>query len=245
MQNTEVREKGKATNLEKYGVENPSQSDEIKEKKIATCFKNHGVGCSLQSEEIKEKIKETNLEKYGVEYASQNEEIKEKIKATNLEKYGVEYALQSEEIREKSKATCLEKYGVEYPMQNAEVMEKSSKNAYKSKEYSYPSGAIIKMQGYEHFALDELLQTLPEHEIVTGSKNVPEVWYEDEQGKRHRYYVDIFIPSQNRCVEVKSTWTFKKKQRIVYLKQQALKDAGYKCEIWVYNAKGEKVECYI
>ena len=153
--------------------------------------------------------------------------------------------MQSEEIKEKIKATCLEKYGVEYAMQNAEVMEKSSKNAYKSKEYIYPSGAIIKIQGYEHFALDELLQTLTEHDIVTGVKNVPIVWYEDDQGKRHRYYVDICIPSQNKCVEVKSTWTFKKKQHIVYLKQQALKDAGYKCEIWVYNGKGEKVECYI
>ena len=124
-------------------------------------------------------------------------------------------------------------------------MEKCSKNAYKLKEYIYPSGAIIKMQGYEHFALDELLQESTEHDIVTGVKNVPEIWYEDEQGKRHRYYVDIFIPSQNRCVEVKSTWTFQKKQHIVYLKQQASKDAGYKCEIWIYNGKGEKVECYI
>lgn len=142
-------------------------------------------------------------------------------------------------------ATLMKNYGVEHSLQNAEVMEKASKNAYKLKEYIYPSGAIIKMQGYEHFALDELLQELTEHDIVTGSQNVPEVWYEDEWGKRHRYYVDIFIPSQNRCVEVKSTWTFKIKQHIVYLKQQALKDAGYKCEIWVYDAKGDKLECYI
>lgn len=26
------------------------------------------------------------------------------------------------------------------------------------------------------------------------------------------------------------------------VKQQALKDAGYKCEIWVYDGKGEMVE---
>ena len=165
--------------------------------------------------------------------------------ATLMKNYGVEHSLQSEEIREKMKATLMKNYGVEHSLQNAEVMEKASKNAYKLKEYIYPSGAIIKMQGYEHFALDELLQELTEHDIVTGSQNVPEVWYEDEWGKRHRYYVDIFIPSQNRCVEVKSTWTFKIKQHIVYLKQQALKDAGYKCEIWVYDAKGDKLECYI
>lgn len=72
-------------------------------------------------------------------------------------------------------------------------------------------------------------------------KNVPEVCYEDNEGKRHRYYVDIFIPSQNRCIEVKSTWTLEKKKHIVFIKQQAVKDAGYKCEIWIYNAKEERV----
>jgi hypothetical protein len=28
------------------------------------------------------------------------------------------------------------------------------------------------------------------------------------------------------------------------VKQQAVKDAGYKCEIWVYNRKGNIVEKY-
>jgi hypothetical protein len=32
-----------------------------------------------------------------------------------------------------------------------------------------------------------------------------------------------------------------KKKDCIYLKQQALKDAGYKCEIWVYDGKGELV----
>jgi hypothetical protein len=245
LQNAEVREKIKATNLEKYGVEHPMQNAEVREKIKATNLENYGVEHAFQSEEIKEKMKTTNLKKYGVENPSQSEEVKEKKKATIFKNYGVENPMQSEEIREKSKSTSLIKYGVEHPMQNAEVMEKASKNAYKLKEYTYPSGAIIKMQGYEHFALDELLQELTEHDIVTGVKNVPIVWYEDDECKRHRYYVDIFIPSQNRCIEVKSPWTLEKKRHIVFLKQQALKDAGYKCEIWVYNAKGEKVECYI
>ena len=29
------------------------------------------------------------------------------------------------------------------------------------------------------------------------------------------------------------------------VKQNALKNAGYECEIWVYNSKGEKVETYM
>jgi hypothetical protein len=54
--------------------------------------------------------------------------------------------------------------------------------------------------------------------------------------------VDFFIKSQNRCIEAKSTWTAQKKKDCIYLKQQALKDAGYLCEIWVYDGKGELVE---
>jgi len=60
--------------------------------------------------------------------------------------------------------------------------------------------------------------------------------------KKHRHYVDIFIPSQNKCIEVKSTWTAEKKKDNIYLKQQAAKELGYKYEIWVYNRKFEKVK---
>jgi hypothetical protein len=44
---------------------------------------------------------------------------------------------------------------------------------------------------------------------------------------------------------VKSTWTGREElQEIIFLKQQAMIDAGYECEIWVYDEKGKKVECY-
>ena len=168
-----------------------------------------------------------------------------KIKETCLEKYGVEHYLQTDEKKIKSKITCLEKYGFEYPAQNSEIMEKCSKNAYKLKDYTLPSGNIIKLQGCENYALDELLKDgMLEEDIINGCKNVPEIWYEDENGIKHRHYVDIFIPSQNRCIEVKSTWTAEKKKDCIFLKQNASKKLGYNYEIWVYNGKGEKVKCY-
>jgi hypothetical protein len=73
-------------------------------------------------------------------------------------------------------------------------------------------------------------------------KNVPQIWYDDEQCKKHRHYVDIFIPSQNRCIEVKSTWTAEKKKDNIYLKQNAAKELGYQYEIWIFNAKKELLE---
>ena len=85
---------------------------------------------------------------------------------------------------------------------------------------------------------------IDENEIVTGCKNVPTIWYNDLEGKKHRHYVDIFIPFQNKCIEVKSTWTAEKNKDCIFLKQNAAKELGYEYEIWVYDAKGEKIECY-
>ena len=267
LQSEKIREKTKATCLEKYGCENPSQSEEIKNKKIETCLENFGCeysqqceeirektkatclekyGCeySLQSEKIRKKSKTTCLERYGCEYPSQNEEIREKMKETCLERYGCEHPLQNEEVKEKTKATCLEKYGCENPSQSEEIADKMSTNAYKSYDYIFSSGRIEKIQGYERYMLDDLLQKecISEYDIVVKRSEVPEVWYKDLNGKEHRYYVDCFIKSQNRCIEAKSTWTAEKKKDCIYLKQQAIKKAGYLCEIWIYDCKGDIIE---
>jgi len=243
-QNEEVKEKIKKTNLEKYGVENPSQNEEVKEKLKATTLEKYGVEYPLQNKEIKEKIKQTCLNKYGVEHQSKSQIVKDKCKKTFLEKYGVECSLQSQEVKDKIKATNLEKYGTEFPMQNAEVSEKASKNAHKAYDFTFPSGRIERIQGYEHFMLNDLLQKdgISEDDIVVKRSEVPSVWYEDTNGKKRRYFVDCFINSQNRCIEAKSTWTAAKKKDCIYLKQQALKDDGYKCEIWIYDGNGKLVE---
>jgi len=246
LQNEEVKEKRRLSNLEKYGFENPLHREEIKEKIKGTNLEKYGVEHASQCKEFKDKCKKTNMEKYGVEHFTQTDIMKEKTKKTNMEKYGVEYNLQREEIKEKIKETNMEKYGVEYTSQSKEIFEKINKNSYYLKEYILPSSKIIKIQGYEHFALNELLQkeNINEDDIIIGCKNVPTIWYNDENNKKHRHFVDIYIPSINKCIEVKSTWTFEKQKKIVFLKQTAGKQLGYLYEIWVYDKKGNKVEFY-
>ena len=265
----EIKDKIKITNFNKYGVENPMQSNIIKEKAKQTCIEKYGTECSLQNDEIRKKSKQTLLNRYGVENISQNDNIKklkqqtcldsygvlnpmqsdnikQKSRQTCIEIYGTEHPLQNEKIKQKSKQTCLQRYGVEYPNQNSDIMEKNSKNAYKLKEYIFPSGKLSYVQGYEAFAIDELLNTgTIEEDIINGCKNVPEIWYYDVNGTKRKHYVDIFITSQNKCIEVKSTWTVEKKADSIFLKQQAGKELGYKYEIWVYDKNGEKVECYV
>jgi len=113
--------------------------------------------------------------------------------------------------------------------------------------FIFPSGKEINCQGYEPFALKDLIinEKIDESDIITGSKNVPTIWYNDENCKKHRHYVDIFISSQNKCIEVKSEWTLKYIKSNIFEKQKAAKEIGYNYEIWVYDCKGNKIQTYI
>ncbi len=266
--NINKQDKRKITCLEKYGVESPQQNIEVRNKTINTCLEKYGVTSNLSLQQCKDTIKQTNLEKYGVEYPQQNVNVRDKSKIKCLEKYGVEHISQSDHFKDKCKNTCLEKYGVEHAIQsnevqlkikntiferygvenvchNPEIAERASKNSYRTKTYTFPSGNIIKCQGYEPFALNELIKLHKEEDIITGCVNVPIITYTDLDGKEHKHFVDIFIPKENKCIEVKSTWTAEKKKDNIFLKQDAGKKLGYEYEIWVYDGNGKKVKCYL
>jgi hypothetical protein len=245
-QNEEIRNKTKLGFVKKYGVDNPSKLEEIKEKTKITNLKKYGVEFTVQNKEIKEKMIKTNLYKYGSECCLQNINIKEKIKQTNLQKYGFENVGQNLEIQQKMKTTLTNNYGVNYPLQNSEIAENASHKCYKQKFFICPSGKEIKCQGYEPFALKELIDlNISEDDIVTGSKNVPIIWYFDKNQNKRRHYVDIFIPSKNKCIEVKSSWTLNKETSNIFEKQDEAKKLGYNYEIWVYDNKGNKINVYL
>ena len=262
-----VKDKIKETMLDRYGVVNPSldlntqckrtntfierygvncifKLNETKEKIKETCLEKYGVEHTLQVTEFREKGKEKCLKKYGTEYGCQSDIVKDKIKETNLKKYGVEYGLQNELVKEKGKKTSLKNYGVEYPMQNSSHADNVSKSAYKLKDYTFPSGKVIKCQGYEPYGLDILIndQKIEEDDIITSKKEVPEIWYKDSDDKNHRYYVDIFIKSLNKFIEVKSIWTYKKNKEKVEITKNTVKEKGFLYECWVFDGKGNIVE---
>lgn len=261
----EVKQKMIQTNLDKYGVKYTFQSDIVKEKIKKTNLDRYGVEHVLQSDFFKEKVKQTTLDRYGVDHIMKCKKFKKKseqtclknlgvrtpakskivlnkIKNTNVDKWGVECVFQSEEIKEKIIQTNLKKYGVRHPMQNSKISEKASKSAYKWYDYILPSGKIIRLQGYEKYGIDILLKTYEEEDLLTCRTQVPEIWYKKETGSDHRYFTDIYIKSENKCIDVKSTWTYKKKQDIIELKKHACIDSGYKYETWIISNKGKLLE---
>jgi hypothetical protein len=205
-----------------------------------TCLEKYGVKNPSQIQSVREKVKQTCLNKYGVEYTTQVEEFKEKTKQTCLEKYGVEYISQSPEIRIKAQNTNFKRYGVEHAAQSQEIQEKAQKNAKKYKEYKTTSGNIWRVQGYEPYALDELLKIYTEDQIYIQRRDVPRIEYTVD-GKQKYYFPDIYIPHENRIIEVKSTWTYNCKTDNIKHKKEATIKEGYNYEIWIYDKKGQRI----
>lgn len=257
-------EKSKETCIERYGVENPSQCEEIKEKMREHFIETYGGPSPFCSKEVKQKCRDTMIERYSVEYSGQSPELFAKAVETNNERYGKPYtsmvkefqekkeqtvreryggvkcSLQNLEVKQKSLDTIKEKYGTDHPMQNPEIAERSAVNALKIKEYTLPSGKILKYQGYENLALDELLKNnILEDDIINSKKDVPCIKYILD-GKERRYFVDIFIKSQNKMIEVKSVYFYRRDKEEIIAKMQACIDAGYLFELWIYGRNGKK-----
>jgi len=162
---------------------------------------------------------------------------------TNLNQFGAISYTGTPAYNISKEKTSLAKYGVPNPIQSVEVQEKAEKNGYRFKPYTLPSGKIVKVQGYEHYALKELLETYRESDIEFGRANQPELWWLDAGGKRHRYFSDFFIPADNKVIEVKSTWTLKKGIDCLKIPaiRSAVEEAGYEFVLMTYTEKGVRV----
>jgi hypothetical protein len=98
------------------------------------------------------------------------------------------------------------------------------------------------IQGYENFAFDYFLKNnYKEEDIIVGYSNVPEVWY-DFEDERKRYYTDIYIQSENLCIEVKSTYTYELSFQQNQAKRKGAMDAGYNFVFRIFDQKGNLIQ---
>lgn len=240
-QNETIKEKIKATNMKRLGCENPLKNKDIREKMKATNIKRYGCDNPFQNEDIKEKIKVKNIKKFGYEHPMKNENVKNKLKLTNLQRFGYEYATQNKSIKEKIKKTCMQNFGYEHPMKNAIFFEKQQKACYKCKKYRFPSGRIDLVQGYEPQALNILITMYKEDDIVTKNTEIEllcgEIKYIFEE-KESKYHTDIYIKSEHKFIEVKSSYIFNLEKERNLKKREACINTGIKFEFWIMDVKG-------
>lgn len=150
--------------------------------------------------------------------------------------YGTTHASNTPEFIEKTRNTNMERYGTIHPAQSPYV----NCNTYKSKVYTTKNGNVYSIQGYENIALDELMEKYPEENIIIGKSNVPKINYTFDN-KSKVYYPDIYIPTENKIIEVKSTWTYKVQVNRNITKANACKEQGYNYEFWIYDIKKNKI----
>jgi hypothetical protein len=198
------------------------------EKHKQTCIKNYGVDHPMKSEEVQEKHKQTCIKNYGVDHPMKSEEVQEKHKQSCIKNYGVDHPMKSQEVQEKSKQTCIKNYGVDHPMKNPEIFIKNQQSSFAIKEFIFPSGKIVYVQGNEPWALDWLFDHYKDENVIqTHSENHMTIPYNIDSNN-HVYYPDLYIPSENMIIEVKSEYTYKYNEEIDKIKAQACIRQGYK-----------------
>ena len=218
-----IQSKRIKTNIQKYGVDIASKLPEVIEKNKQSHIKNWG-DYAMRTTEILTKRNDTCIERYGgVGMAS--EELFSKMKNTNIEKYGVEYYSSTNDWYDRCVKTALEKYGKDWVSKVDSINAKQQSGGYSYYDFEFPSGKVVRVQGYEPKVLAKLVIDYSEDDIIVGVQNINDeigFFQYDYEGETHRYYPDIYIKSENRVIEVKSTYTFNKEKEKNLLKRKSV-----------------------
>jgi len=220
------------SNIKKYGVEMPFQSKNIHKKIKETCIKKYGMDNPMKVSSIAIKVSNTR-KMFTIE---QKEHYLKKRAETWLNIYGVENIFENVAYIEEK---VLEKYGVRNVAQCVDIALKKDAHP-KSKYYDYiwKDGRQSRLQGYEYIVLNELEQKgYTFDDIKTSKSDMPKIWYNGEDNKKHRYYPDFFIPQQNIIIEVKSPYTLNYNYSTNMLKAKAALDMGFDFKLEVRTKK--------
>ena len=219
------------------------------------------TSCTYNKEATVKKLKMTSIERYGVDNPMKCDDTKKKFKDTMIERYGVEHALQHRQSMNKQLETKFNKFrGIMTSEHHREVSRKTMKHLnengiiknsvrlkygvdnimqtgitpkYNHKEYIMPSGKVILYQGYENMLLDELIKEYDEADIKTDRRDMPKFWYE-YKGKKHRYFPDVYVTTNNTIYEVKSSYTLNKDYERNTLKFESVENSMYNFVLKVY-----------
>lgn len=184
-----IKARRAATNLIRYGSENPSGSRDVRNKAHKTMEEKYGVRHALQNKKFLDKSRKTFAINYSEELTSPfaSIEIQKKSKETLMSNYGVVNPMHNEEIKQKLINTCMERYnlpnggGTESSVlaRHETLMEQGDGETYASKE---------------EIQLKEYIETLGvtvEKKYVGGSKP---------------FEIDVYIPELKIGFEYNGVW---------------------------------------
>jgi hypothetical protein len=240
------KDKHEKTCIENYGVSNPMQSKDVAQKiKISTN--------TFTVERLKESLGDNLVGEYDPTTIGRDSNIRFKCYCCD-EEGEKPFRMIEESIgpfcKECTwvakdyliKKSLKENYDVEYSLQHPAFNDKASAKGRLLKPYTTPGGNVLMYQGYEHLALDLLfMQDYDENDIINEKQNVPHIWWVDADGQEHRYYVDIYLKSENRMIEVKSDYRYEKdKDKLEFVWRTCVAE-GFTYEVWIFNKYHELV----
>lgn len=199
-------------------------------------------------ETLKEKVESHGFTLLTQECEYQNNKMKLKLLCVCGKPYE---SVLSDIVRDKNcedckikkfETTCMERYGVRNVSQDPTIFERIISRSYLRKNYVMPSGKIAIIQGYEGYAIGDLLREKVEEDDIIFGKDIPRFNYIDDQGIYRTYHPDLFVKSQNRIIEVKSDYTYLLAVRTNELKFRKVIESGYTLRVMIYGEKGSTIK---
>lgn len=190
------------------------------------------------------KRRKTSKKTCGQEFAV----LTQKARDTYMSNTGYEYPFQNPLFQKEAREIYKTKTGYDHPSQNPEVARKILKSSFRKKEFLMPSGTPFICQGFEPLALQLLLdEGIKEQDILSPSEQGIKILYEFQEKKR-MYHPDIFVPSLNLLIEVKSDWTFggcggkkKDEEEKTLKKLSACREQGYNTRLYIFGKNNKLV----
>ena len=188
--NSKTVEKRMKTTMERFGVENPSQSEIVKEIKRQTFLKNYGVDNIFKLEGFPAMVCEIMMQKYGKKRLNDGKKIKEIWANFTPEKYA--------EIDIKRKKTCMDKYGVDDP---SKLPERRLRTSEMFKKW-WNDASDLKLE--EMFGNNTKIISKPERIIwdILADNNIP---FQSQRFVNKRSY-DIYIHGTGILIEVQGDY---------------------------------------
>ena len=169
-------------------------------------------------------------------------------------KYKLSASIEKKEKWKNNYDDCLNKliegnrksFGNDFAMQNQEIYNKAFKKSYLRKEYILPSGKISIIQGFENYILDYLFKlNYKEEDILINKHEINEevgiIRYIGKDTKEHIYFPDFYIISENKIIEVKSTYYYNKDLENNLLKKEACINNGLNFSFYIYDRQNKNI----
>ena len=189
----DIQAKIKDNSNQRYGVDSPSQLPEVKAKARMTNLSRYGSINPMQNVRVKAQAKATSLAVYGNENPSKSSAVIAKIMNTQKRKYGG-IGMSSPFVAAKIRKTNRQRYGVDNPAANDTIKQKIERS-FKYYNFVFPSGRVVRVQGYERHFIEYLLsQGVIEEDIIIRPSQIP---YLHPSGRIRNYRPDLLVRPKN------------------------------------------------